>query len=189
MENSKLKIFIPLLYLVWSDDLLTQKEFLTLQNFILSQTWLSAEEQKELISKLDTQSPPSRAQINDWKSTIDIVLKENNSIKSVFEISLVMSGNNPLIKDLSTDFIKLENDLGISGLEIMDHFKTTGSTLTASYQGVTNFEIEKLTKILDGEQALIINKVKSIISRPEFATKHLLTLLFTEIRYTNGVKY
>lgn len=169
MENSKLKIFIPLLYLVWSDDLLTQKEFLTLQNFILSQTWLSAEEQKELISKLDTQSPPSRAQINDWKSKIDAVLKENNSIKSVFEISVVISGNDPLIKDLSTDFIKLENDLGISGLEIMDHFKTTGSTLTASYQGVTNFEIEKLTKFLDGEQAVIINKVKSIISRPEFA--------------------
>ena len=169
MGNSKLKIFIPHFYLVWSDDLLTQKEFLTLQKFILSQAWLSVEEQKELISKLDTKSAPSRAQLNDWKSQIETVLKENNSIKSVFEISLVMSGNNPLIKDLSTDFIKLENDLGISGLEIMDHFKTTGSTLTASYQGVTNFEIEKLTKILDGEQALIINKVKSIISRTEFA--------------------
>jgi hypothetical protein len=27
MENSKLKAFIPLFYLVWSDDLLSQKNF------------------------------------------------------------------------------------------------------------------------------------------------------------------
>ena len=39
MGNSKLKIFIPHFYLVWSDDLLTQKEFLTLQKFILSHAW------------------------------------------------------------------------------------------------------------------------------------------------------
>lgn len=169
MGNSKLKIFIPHFYLVWSDDLLTQKEFLTLQKFILSQAWLSVEEQKELISKLDTKSAPSRAQLNDWKSQIETVLKENNSIKSIFEISLVLSGSDPLMKDLCTDFIKLENDLGISGLEIIGDLKIAENTLTSSYKGVTTFEIEKLTKILDGEQALIINKVKSIISRTEFA--------------------
>lgn len=169
MGNSKLKIFIPHFYLVWSDDLLTQKEFLTLQKFILSQAWLSVEEQKELISKLDTKSPPSRAQLNDWKSQIETVLKENNSIKSIFEMSLVLSGSDSLMKDLRTDFIKLENDLGISGVEIIGDLKIAENTLTSSYKGVTTFEIEKLTKILDGEQALIINKVKSIISRPEFA--------------------
>ena len=169
MGNSKLKIFIPHFYLVWSDDLLTQKEFLTLQKFILSQAWLSVEEQKELISKLDTKSPPSRAQLNDWKSQIETVLKENNSIKSIFEMSLVLSGSDSLMKDLRTDFIKLENDLGISGVEIIGDLKIAEDTLTSSYKGVTTFEIEKLTKILDGEQALIINKVKSIISRPEFA--------------------
>ena len=169
MGNSKLKIFIPHFYLVWSDDLLTQKEFLTLQKFILSQAWLSVEEQKELISKLDTKSAPSRAQLNDWKSQIETVLKENNSIKSIFEMSLVLSGSDSLMKDLRTDFIKLENDLGISGVEIIGDLKIAEDTLTSSYKGVTTFEIEKLTKILDGEQALIINKVKSIISRPEFA--------------------
>ena len=169
MGNSKLKIFIPHFYLVWSDDLLTQKEFLTLQKFILSQAWLSVEEQKDLISKLDTKSPPSRAQLNDWKSQIETVLKENNSIKSIFEMSLVLSGSDSLMKDLRTDFIKLENDLGISGVEIIGDLKIAEDTLTSSYKGVTTFEIEKLTKILDGEQALIINKVKSIISRPEFA--------------------
>jgi acyl-CoA oxidase len=47
MENSKLKAFIPF-YLVWSDDLLSQKEFLTLQKFIVSQNWLSKEEREFL---------------------------------------------------------------------------------------------------------------------------------------------
>jgi acyl-CoA oxidase len=37
------------------------------------------------------------------------------------------------------------------------------------YQTNNRFEIEKLTQILEGEQATIIKKVKSVISRPEFA--------------------
>ena len=169
MENLKLKIFTPLFYLVWSDDLLTQKEFLTLQQFIQSQAWLSVKEQETLLSKLDIKSPPSRAVLHEWKFEIEKILKENSSIKSLFEISVILSHNDPIIKGLNTDFTKLENDLGISGSEIISDFKTTSNTLTANQEVVRNFEIEKLTKILDGEQAAIINKVKSIISRPEFA--------------------
>ncbi|MFV8344621.1 hypothetical protein [Flavobacterium sp. ZB4P13] len=60
MENSKLKAFIPLFYLVWSDDLLTQKEFITLQDFIRSQSWISEKEQEFLLSKVAVSSPPSR---------------------------------------------------------------------------------------------------------------------------------
>ena len=57
MGNSKLKAFTPLFYLVWSDDLLSQKEFLTLQKFIVSQNWLSKEEQESLLSNIAIASP------------------------------------------------------------------------------------------------------------------------------------
>jgi acyl-CoA oxidase len=42
MKNTKLQAFIPLFYLVWSDDLLTQKEFATIQQFINDLVWLSS---------------------------------------------------------------------------------------------------------------------------------------------------
>ncbi|MFV8337418.1 acyl-CoA dehydrogenase family protein [Flavobacterium sp. RSP29] len=169
MENSKLKAFIPLFYLVWSDDLLTQKEFITLQNFIRSQSWISEKEQEYLLLKVAISSPPSREQLADWKAEIEQIIQEKPSIKSIFDISIELSENDTVIKDLVAAFIKLENDLGILGEEAIGNFKTKSKTYTSNYQTASTFEIEKLTQILDGKQSAIIKKVKSIISRPEFA--------------------
>ena len=169
MKDSKLKAFIPLFYLVWSDDLLTQKEFVTLQNFILSQDWLNTKEQEILLSNLDSKTPPTRTTINSWKSEIETVLNENPTLKSTFEIAILLSDNENSSKDLRAAFIQLENDLGISGEEIITDFKNKSNSLTSNLQTTTSFEIEKLTRILDGEQAAIIKKVKLIISQPEFA--------------------
>ena len=169
MKDSKLKAFIPLFYLVWSDDLLTQKEFVTLQNFILSQDWLNTKEQEILLSNLDSKTPPTRTTINSWKSEIETVLNENPTLKSTFEIATLLSDNENSSKDLRAAFIQLENDLGISGEEIITDFKNKSNSLTSNLQTTTSFEIEKLTRILDGEQAAIIKKVKLIISQPEFA--------------------
>ena len=169
MENSKLKAFIPLFYLVWSDDLLTQKEFITLQDFIRSQGWISGNEQEYLLAKVAISAPPTREQLAHWKAEIEQIIKEKPAIKSIFDISIVLSENDIIIKDLATAFIKLENDLGILGEEALGNFKTKSTIFTSNYQSAHTLEIEKLTKILDGEQSEIIKKVKSIISRPEFA--------------------
>ncbi|MCK8142715.1 acyl-CoA dehydrogenase family protein [Flavobacterium sp. I-SCBP12n] len=169
MKDSKLKAFIPLFYLVWSDDLLTQKEFVTLQNFIFSQDWLNTKEQEILLSNLDSKTPPTRTTINSWKSEIETFLNENPTLKSTFEIATLLSDNENSSRDLRAAFIQLENDLGISGEEIITDFKNKSNSLTSNLQTITSFEIEKLTRILDGEQAAIIKKVKLIISQPEFA--------------------
>ncbi|SEA50622.1 Acyl-coenzyme A oxidase [Flavobacterium gillisiae] len=169
MGNSKLKAFTPLFYLVWSDDLLSQKEFVTLQKFIISQNWLSKEEQASLLSKIAIASPPSREVVANWKSEIEIILQENPLIKSIFDISVLLSENDRTISNLKPAFAKLENDLGISGEEAMGDFKTIANTFTSNYHTSNRFEIEKLTQILDGKQGEIIKKVKTIISRPEFA--------------------
>jgi acyl-CoA oxidase len=169
MENSKLKAFIPLFYLVWSDDLLSQKEFLTLQKFILSQNWLSREEQESLLSKIAILSPPSREVVADWKSEIEIILQKNPLIRSLFDISILLSEKDKTINDLRPAFLQLENDLGLSGEEAMGDFKKNETTFTSNYQTSNRFDIEKLTQLLDGKQAEIIKKVKSVISRPEFA--------------------
>ncbi|MEL1254385.1 acyl-CoA dehydrogenase [Flavobacterium sp. DGU38] len=169
MENSKIKAFIPLLYLVWSDDLLTQKEFTTLREFITSLTLLSTEEQQYLLSKVDISNPPSRNELTLWKSDIERSIKDKSSIKSIFDIATALSDENLNISSLESDFTKLENDLGVLGEELIQNFKTKGDSLTATTKTTDNFDIQKLTEILDGEQAAIIKRVKSIISRPEFA--------------------
>lgn len=169
MKNTKLQAFTPLFYLVWSDDLLTQKEFVTLKEFIKSQKALSVEEQEYLLSKVDISNPPSRNELTQWKSDIEANIKDKSSIKSIFDIAVALSEKDLDISALESDFTKLENDLGILGEEVIQNFKTKSDSLTANSQTTNSFDIQQLTSILNGKEAPIINRVKSIISKPEFA--------------------
>lgn len=169
MENSKINAFIPLLYLVWSDDQLTKNEFSTLKGFINSLTLISAEEKEYLLSKVDISNPPSRNELARWKSDIKKSIKDKLSVKSIFDIAAALSDKDLDISALESDFAKLENDLGVLGEELIQNFRTKRDSLTAATKTIDNFDIQKLTEILDGEQADIIKKVKEVISRPEFA--------------------
>ncbi len=167
--NNTIKAFTPLFYLVWSDDLLTQKEFQTLEQFINSQTWLTQKEQKELTAKIDIFNPPSREDINTWYITLQNTIQQNPSIKSLHDLATVLSNHNKNLKGIATQFTKLENDLGILGEEVISEFKTNKNTLTSNLKTSSTFEVNKLTSFLDGAQEPIINKVKEVISRKEFA--------------------
>ncbi|SHG39492.1 Acyl-coenzyme A oxidase [Flavobacterium micromati] len=169
MENSKLKVFIPFFNLIWSDDLLTQKEHLIIKDFIQVQNWLTINEKEFLASQIAISNPPSRIVLTTWKSEIDKAIAQNPRVQSIFDIVLELSNNDILIKGLATDFIQLENDLGILGEEVVSNFKKNATTFTSTHHSAPTFEIAKLTQILDGKQSAIIQKVKAIISRPEFA--------------------
>lgn len=169
MKNSKLQAFIPLFYLVWSDDLLTQKEFTTIQEFINNLIWLSPEEKQQLLSKVDISNPPSRNELSQWKLDIESHIQDKSTIKSIFDIAVALSDKDLDIKSLESDFTKLENNLGFLGEEAIQNFKTKTGSFTANSQTTSNFDIQKITEFLDGKEAPIIKRVKSIISRSEFA--------------------
>lgn len=169
MKNTKLQAFIPLFYLVWSDDLLTQKEFTTIQEFINNLIWLSPEEKQQLLSKVDISNPPSRNELSQWKLDIESHIQDKSTIKSIFDIAVALSDKDLDIKSLESDFTKLENNLGFLGEEAIQNFKTKTGSFTANSQTTSNFDVNKITELLDGKEAPIIKRVKSIISRPEFA--------------------
>ncbi len=168
MQNTRLNAFLPLLYLVWSDDLLTQKEFTTIHAFINSQTWLTAEEQQQLLAYIDITTPPSRKQLIDWKTTVVEQLASKQETKSLYALTLALANNDRDVSAHKSAFIKLENDLGILGEEALNTFKSAINNYTSNYQTKSSFNVAKLTALLDGEDAAIINKIKAIISRPEF---------------------
>ncbi|HJS01057.1 MAG TPA: acyl-CoA dehydrogenase, partial [Flavobacterium sp.] len=119
-------------------------------------------------SKTSISNPPSRQDITNWKNKIEQTIEKNTAVKSIFEIVLALSENDTTIQKLETAFIKLENDLGILGEEAISNFKTKAKSLTVAHHTDASFDVQKLTNLLDGEQAPIIKKVKDIISSPEF---------------------
>lgn len=169
MENTKFKAFLPHFYLVWSDDLLTQKELASFREFIDNQNWLSEEEQEKLLANINISTPPSRPQLNKWKAEIEEGLKNLPEAKDIFDISVWLSDNNPDIIAQEQAFTALETQLGLAGEEAISQFKTLGDSFTSVHHTVSSFDTAKLTQLLDGDTADIIKKVKSVISRPEFA--------------------
>ena len=70
MANPLLNSFLPLFYISWFDDVLTETEMKTMKDAIDSQDWLTKTDKDELFSKIDVENPPSRSQINQWKAII-----------------------------------------------------------------------------------------------------------------------
>ena len=81
-------LFLPLIYLVWSDDLLTADEFSILSGFIQNQRWLSDEEKLFLESHLNLASPPSRSLLNRWKNELGKVILKNPNLTTLFDLQL-----------------------------------------------------------------------------------------------------
>lgn len=161
--------FLPLLYLAWSDDLLTQKEHETIRSFISDQSWLTDFDKAELLSKIDVSSPPAREELAVWKSQIQDQLTKKPELNSLFEVSLALSGNSDGFANSRNGFVQLENELGILGEEILVEFKSGENTLTSKYDTIHSFDVKRMTQLLEADESGIIATVKSVITRKEFA--------------------
>lgn len=168
MFNTKTSLFLPLLYLVWSDDLLTADEFKILSTFIQHRTWLSDDEKSFLESQIDLGKPPTRSELNNWRKEIATVVAIHPSLLNLFDLQLKVASVDSLSK-YKEDFEALEQNLGILGSEALLKFTENNKNQTYNYETNSSFEVEKLTSILDGEVADAINEVKKVISSPEFA--------------------
>lgn len=172
-NNPKLSILIPVFYVAWQDDFLTKKEFSALAGFINNQEWLTKAEKDFLKTKIDYSSPPSRSEFFKWKEKIDTLINKSNPANLTELGILIANSERPAITEddilkIAPAFAKMESELGIMGQEAIAGLKSKTDTITTKYGTVKSFDVNKLTELLDGDQSVHINKVKRIISSPEF---------------------
>lgn len=174
--NPMLLVFVPILYTVWSDSILTPSEVSTLEGLIESQLWLTEEERKFLASKINPSNPPSVNELMDWRSAISEVTDQVNSKETLVSLGIRLASlhskgngttNETLIKARPT-LEKIESTLGVISHEASYTFQPNRKTITSEQATQQNFSVSELTKILDGEHAAVIKKVKTLISDPEF---------------------
>ncbi|HCW06782.1 MAG TPA: acyl-CoA oxidase [Cytophagales bacterium] len=171
-SNPSLFVFLPLIYTVWSDAVLTPSESATLEGLIESQPWLSAEEKKFLRSKIDPSSPPSADDLMNWKEEIKKAAERTDG-KSLVDIGfqLVRTHGSLSIELLNerTALSNIEATLGFISHEAAYNFKSgKRESMTHQLSTQKTFDVEAMTKILDGKNASIIHKVKTILDDPEF---------------------
>lgn len=176
--NPNLYVFLPILYSVWSDAVLTPSEIKTLKSLIDGQGWLKDDEKKFLLQQLDPSSPPSPDEFKSWLTEIK---KASDKLSSSSDIMLVdiginlakMHGNGSIndahMAQAKESMSHVDEALGMIGGESLFHFiPEKRNTITEQYATQHTFDVDTLNKILDGPEADILRKVKTLTSDPEF---------------------
>lgn len=174
-NNPKLLVFVPLLYTVWSDSILTPSEVSTLEGLLNSQDWISDTERKFLLSKIDPKQPPSFEELSSWKAAIAQIVNGSNKRETLTSLGIRLAslqGDGTIsdtLEKIRPSLAKIETTLGFISHEAIFNFQGGHNTITSEQTTQNNFDVNELTKILDGDQAEIIRKVKTLLSDPEFA--------------------
>jgi acyl-CoA oxidase len=174
-SNPNLFVFLPMFYTVWSDAVLTPSELATLEGFIRNQVWLSQDERSFLLQQLNPANPPSVDQLRQWREEIKKVVGPPGTRNTLADLGMKLAGLysngtvNQSLEKVRADLGRIESTLGFISQEVVYHFQEEHETITAKQITQYNFDVDQMMHILDGDQAGIIRKVKTLLSDPEFA--------------------
>ncbi len=172
-KNPDLFVFLPILYTVWSDAVLTPSEIATLQGLIASQAWLNTDERNFLLEQISPSTPPSPDEFMAWREMIKRVTNGSTG-NSLVDLGLKLAalhGDGTMSATLEKEkssLANIEKTLGLISYEAAYSFQSAHATITSAQATRNTFDTGKLTAILDGENAAIIRKVKTLLSDPEF---------------------
>lgn len=174
-KNPDLLVFLPVLYAVWADDILTPGETQALTSSIHQQKWLTQAERDLLANYLNPKTPPGPQELKSWLQEIQRVQPDPARRETLTDIGLRLvqtrqSGSSKLAHELALRDI--ETQLGAISTEAVYQFHPSSrKTTTSAQETKSTFPIADMTAILDGPDSKIIQKVKAMISDPAFTRK------------------
>lgn len=174
-SNPSLYVFLPLFYTVWYDAVLTPSEIAAIESLIKSQTWLTEDERKFLLTQIDPAAPPTPDELISWRDAIRKVADASDEKNTLTDLGIKLAtthGNgkaSELIANAKPSLVDIESSLGLISHEAAFAFQSGGrKTVTSQQSTQQTFDVDKMAKLLDGGNAEIIRKVKAIISDPAF---------------------
>ena len=175
--NPNLYVFLPIFYMVWSDAVLTPSEIKTITALIDQQSWLSDKEKKFLLDQINPSIPPTPDEFKNWLSEIRLAADQIDPAAHVrlVDIGIQLAelkgdgSSNASLAQAKDTLVTVEEALGLIGGEaIYSFYPERRKTITQQQETHKTFDIDAMAKILDGPEAGIIQKVKTIISDKEF---------------------
>ena len=168
-KNPNLYIFLPLLYTVWEDAVLTPSEIKIIHDLILQIGWLNKEEKDFLLQQINPAAAPSPDEFKNWQQEIKNAAGNTSDSLSELGKKLSVRHGGQINDEASLSLTQIEGALGIISRESSFHFNSTGrDTKTELHSTQSTFNVNALAAVLEGSQHEVIAKVKAVISDPQF---------------------
>lgn len=169
-DNPNLYTFLPLFYVVWSDNVLTDDELKVLQNRIHNQKWLSESEKDFLFRQINPQIPPTPYELKKWLQAVQKVpLLPTDTLAEIGRKTVAFYSGKNVDPEVGRTLEGIEQELGFIGREATYAFHPEfRHSITQQLRTRETFDVQHLARLLDGNDAPLIERVKQIISSPEF---------------------
>jgi len=178
--------FIPVLYIAWSDCVLTPTEIATIRQQIDGQTWLTEEEQHTLTAWLDPASPPNQDLLLTWLKIVRQTAGKfsDTAKKSLLDLGLEISrigapqsSKRCTSPEACSALAVIEQVLGVVSQEatqkVLAEAVHVKPTATAGRKRPC-FSPALLQQALDGDEAEMRDKVRTLLSDPIFRYRYEL---------------
>jgi len=173
---------LPLLYIAWSDEILTPTEIVLIEKFIQDQEWLEPEDKEFLCSRLDPSSPPTPQQVKKWASLIrsNTANLPKNSLKDLASLGKELSKlggakSSQKFKAKSAEKALREAAelLGLISKESIKELLGEARRLPKEKEVEASFDPAIMKKYLDGNQGEFKDKLRTLLSDPTYSYKHI----------------
>jgi acyl-CoA oxidase len=174
LQYPRLHAFLPMLYSVWSDAVLTPTEMRSLHHLVEQQAWITPEEKKTLLAQIVPTAPPTPDELKDWLSSIRAVADHETENINLADIGIRLLRKHAAAPDrelpaIATALTGIENALGLISQETLYTFyPEKRHSITQQQSTQPSFNVAAMTQLLDSDQAMLIKKVKTILSDREF---------------------
>ena len=161
--------YIPVFYIIWSDDLLSASEINVVEKAISEDNTLKPKDKKQLHTWLDIKNPPKDSLFKSWKQLIT-----NSGIKLVEHETYPLT---TLSQKVASHYHKevpfnehlkqIEVNLGIQP----NHYNHLFDVEIDVAKNSAQYDSKKIDEILKGEHADVIDKFRDILKDTLLSSK------------------
>jgi len=177
---------LPMLYVAWADGILTPSEAETIHAQLKKQKWLNKKEKEILEHWLDPGSPPTPEELLSW---LKIIRDAAPRLREKGKKSLVDLGLEVSRIGAQSETQRCRSPEACAALTQVEHLLGVVSTEAAhqllaemvrprpqkTREPESSFDVEKMIRLLDGEQAPTRRKIKRLLSDPFFEYQYGLS--------------
>ncbi len=157
--------YIPFFYVIWSDDLLSASEISVVMKTIEQDESLQAKEKEQLLLWLNTENPPTDAEMKNWKHTIatsEVKLIESETFPlTSFSQRLTQQQNGTSFND---HLKHIEVNLGIQP----NHYNHLFDVEVVHEKTSDQYSAAILDDILKGPHAQVVDEFRKFLDLPIF---------------------